>query len=117
MEDPAAEADGGVKGRDVLNLIPVEPEGVTEPHLVFVDGHGFSGTAMERIPVYPLTDDHKVLKRLRQNRKAVIRSAAEVLGLTCGEYSSLERGSFTLTPREWSWAHEVVRGLEFREIP
>lgn len=92
-----------------LELLPVEPNGESTG---FGCKHREDGDGMESellsMPTYPDNPNAKALRAIRNAMALSLRRAADLLGLSVVDFSSLERGAKTLSDEQWRWALERV---------
>lgn len=92
-----------------LELLPVAPNGESTG---FGCKHREDGDGMESelvtLPTYPDNPNAKALRAIRNVTAQSLRRAADMLGLSVVDFSSLERGAKTLSDEQWRWALERI---------
>lgn len=94
-----------------LTISKVAPTG-TKKTIAFVNrGGGRGGVEEIELPVYPSqhVSRGEALRAVRVRSGLSLREAAQVLGISGVEMSSLEHGSCTVPDEEWASITEAIR--------
>jgi hypothetical protein len=97
-----------VKLDEPITLIHIAPNGTSHGIGCNFDEGGSTGCKLVESPSYPRSILGELLRAYRVDRKLNLREAGEALGISIVDFSSLERGRYTLSHADWTRAMGVI---------
>lgn len=98
-----------------LTMIPVAPIGadVVAGFVDYADGSGAFRNDL-RVPRYPDSPNGAALRKLRIDKRLVMRDAAAIVGISGHDYCGIESGRLQLSESDWAQVRNAIASVKGR---